>query len=111
MIFTQLVNGWTFQITTVCISLLKGAIFPTIVVYTVIGLDKLISDQYHAKWKKLFEEGKISDESPKVNRDKERLKELNEAANSLNEDPNVKHILENLGGQIIKSSIKSRETK
>jgi len=57
MIFTQLVNGWTFQITTVCISLLKGAIFPTIVVYTVIGLDKLISDQYHAKWKKLFEEG------------------------------------------------------
>ena len=58
-----------------------------------------------------FEEGKISDESPKVNRDKERLKEFNEAANSLNEDPNVKHILENLGGQIIKSSIKSRETK
>ena len=58
-----------------------------------------------------FEEGKISDESPKVNRDKERLKEFNEAANSLNEDPNVKHILENLGVQIIKSSIKSRETK
>ena len=58
-----------------------------------------------------FEEGKISDESPKVNRDKERLKEFNEAANSLNEDPNVKHILENLGGQIIESSIKSRETK
>ena len=57
MIFTQLVNGWTFQITTVCISLLKGGIFPTIVVYTVIGLDKLISDQYHAKWKNLFVEG------------------------------------------------------
>ncbi|GIS32440.1 MAG: hypothetical protein Ct9H90mP4_03540 [Gammaproteobacteria bacterium] len=45
----------------------------------------------------------------KVNRDKEKLKEFNEAASSLNKDPNVKHILENLGGQKIESSIKRRE--
>ena len=37
------------------------------------------------------------------------VKEFNEAASSLNKDPNVKHILENLGGQIIESSIKRRE--
>ena len=57
MIFTQLINGWTFEIATVFTSLLKGAVFPTIVAYIVIGLDKLISEQYHAKWQKLFEEG------------------------------------------------------
>ena len=57
MIFTQLINGWTFEIATVFTSLLKGAVFPTIVAYIVIGLDKLISEQYHTKWEKLFEEG------------------------------------------------------
>ena len=56
-----------------------------------------------------FEKGNMLDDSPKVNRDKEKLKEFNEAASSLNKDPNVKHILENLGGQIIESSIKRRE--
>ncbi len=59
MIFTQLINGWTFEIATVFTSLLKGAVFPTIVAYIVIGLDKLISEQYHTKWKKLFEESVI----------------------------------------------------
>ena len=58
-----------------------------------------------------FEEGNISDDSPKVNRDKEKLRELNEAANSLNEDPNVKHILDSLGGKIIESSIKRKEAE
>ena len=58
-----------------------------------------------------FEEGNISDDSPKVNRDKEKLRELNEAANSLNEDPNVKHILDSLGGKIIESSIKRKEVE
>ena len=58
-----------------------------------------------------FEEGNISDDSPKVNRDKEKLRELNEVANSLNEDPNVKHILDSLGGKIIESSIKRKEAE
>lgn len=58
-----------------------------------------------------FEEGKTSDESPKANKDKERLKELNKATESLNEDPNVKYILENLGGKIIESSIKRKEAE
>lgn len=58
-----------------------------------------------------FEEGNISDDSPKVNRDKEKLRELNEAANSLNEDPNVKHILDSLGGKLIESSIKRKEAE
>ena len=58
-----------------------------------------------------FEEGNISDDSPKVNRDKEKLRELNEAANSLNGDPNVKHILDSLGGKIIESSIKRKEAE
>ena len=58
-----------------------------------------------------FEEGNISDDSPKVNRDKEKLRELNEATNSLNEDPNVKHILDSLGGKIIESSIKRKEAE
>lgn len=58
-----------------------------------------------------FEEGNISDDSPKVNRDKEKLRELNEAANSLKEDPNVKYIMDSLGGKIIESSIKRKEAE
>ncbi|MBL7052471.1 MAG: ABC transporter ATP-binding protein [Candidatus Marinimicrobia bacterium] len=57
MIFTQLVNGWTFEIVTILLSLLKGAVFPSIVALVVIGLDKLISKEYRESWNKLFDEG------------------------------------------------------
>jgi len=57
MIVTQLVNGWSFELATVLLSIVKGAVFPTIVALVVIGLDKLISNKYRESWEKLFEEG------------------------------------------------------
>lgn len=56
LLFSQLAAGWTFKLASMITSLLIGGAIPTALAYLIIGLDKLISQEYREEYKRLFDE-------------------------------------------------------
>lgn len=54
LFFSQLASGWSFDLVSMLISLLVGAFIPTGLVYFVIGVDKLISDDFKKDHEALY---------------------------------------------------------
>lgn len=54
LVFSQLGAGWSFNPTSILISLIVGGLVPTGIAYLIIGIDKLISDAFKSRHLELF---------------------------------------------------------
>ncbi|MBC8374527.1 MAG: ABC transporter ATP-binding protein [FCB group bacterium] len=52
--FSQLAAGWSFNPLSMLISLIVGGLVPTGIAYFIIGIDKLISDEFKSRHQELF---------------------------------------------------------
>ncbi|MCF7796409.1 MAG: ABC transporter ATP-binding protein [Lentisphaeria bacterium] len=57
MFFGQLGAGWSFQITQLISQAIWGAALPLVLGYLMVGLDKLISEDYHEEYVDLQRQG------------------------------------------------------
>lgn len=55
LFFSQLASGWSFAPLSMLSSFLIGAVIPTAIAYSIIGIDKLISDEFKARYQELFD--------------------------------------------------------
>ncbi len=56
LVLSQLAAAWSFQPLNVLMAFALGAVFPTALAYGIIGLDKLIPEEYRQEYSKLFKE-------------------------------------------------------
>ncbi len=56
LIFSQLAAGWSFVPLAMVKSFIVGSLLPTVIAYTLIGLDKIISPEFKAEYQKLYDE-------------------------------------------------------
>jgi len=54
LFFSQLAAGWSFMLVPMLISLVGGGLIPTVLAYFVIGVDKIISDDFKQSHQELF---------------------------------------------------------
>ena len=57
LIFSQLAQGWTFNTLNMIGFFIGGSIFPTLIMYLIIFLNYLISEEYHQEYDRLLQEG------------------------------------------------------
>ncbi|MBT3253535.1 MAG: ABC transporter ATP-binding protein [Candidatus Marinimicrobia bacterium] len=55
LFFSQLAAGWSFNPLSMLISLIIGGLVPTGIAYLIIGIDKLISDEFKTRHQELFD--------------------------------------------------------
>ena len=57
LIFSQLTQGWSFQLLNMGIFFISGGLFPTLITYIILFIDYLISKEYHVEHDRLINEG------------------------------------------------------
>jgi len=57
LFFSQLFQGWSFQLLNMGILFISGCLFPTVITYIILVIDHLISEEYHEEYDRLISEG------------------------------------------------------
>ena len=57
LIFSQITQGWSFQLLDMGIFFISGGLFPTLITYIILFIDYLISKEYHVEHDRLINEG------------------------------------------------------
>ena len=57
LIFSQITQGWSFQLLNMGIFFISGGLFPTLITYIILFIDYLISKEYHVEHDRLINEG------------------------------------------------------
>jgi len=55
LFFSQLASGWSFEPLSMLINLIVGGLVPTALAYFIIGIDKLISNEFKARHQALYD--------------------------------------------------------